>query len=54
MVKSLSAEMEKMKVEGRSTYRNPQNIDNIGNFRRLNKNVPQIMPREQRDRERND
>jgi hypothetical protein len=54
MVKSLSAKMEKIKVEGRKTYKNPQNIDNRGNFRRPNNNAPQIMPREQRDRDRND
>jgi hypothetical protein len=54
MVKSLSAEMEKIKMEGKQTYRNPQNIDNRGNFRRPNNNAPQIMPREQRDRDRSD
>jgi ribonuclease HI len=54
MVKSLTAEMEKMKFEGKQTYRNPQNIDNRGNFRRPNKNVPQMMPREQRNRDRDD
>jgi len=40
MVKTLSAKMEKMKMEGKQTYRNPQNIDNKGNFRRPNDNVP--------------
>jgi hypothetical protein len=54
MVKSLSAEMEKMKMEGKPTYKNPQNIDNRGNFRRPNNNVPRIMPREKRDRDRSD
>jgi hypothetical protein len=54
MVKSLSAEMEKMKFEGKQTYKNPQNGDNRGNFRRPNNNVPQIMPREQRNRDRDD
>jgi ribonuclease HI len=54
MVKSLSVEMEKMRIEGKQTYKNPQNIDNRGNFRRPNNNAPQIMPREQRDRDRND
>jgi hypothetical protein len=54
MVKSLSAEMEKIKVEGRQTYRNTQNIDNKGNFRSSNNNVPQIMPREEMERDRND
>jgi hypothetical protein len=46
--------MEKMKVGGKTDYRNPQNIDNRGNFRRPNNNVPQIMPREQRNRDRDD
>jgi hypothetical protein len=48
MVKTLSAEMEKMKAEGKQTYRNPQNVDNRENFRRPNNNVPQIMLREQK------
>ena len=54
MVKSLSAEMEKIRKKGKQTYKNLQNIDNIGNFRRLNNNAPQIMPREKRDRDRSD
>jgi hypothetical protein len=49
MVKSLSAEMDKMKMEGKPTYINPQKTDNRGNFRRPNNNAPQIMPREQRE-----
>jgi hypothetical protein len=53
MVKLCLLEMEKMK-EGKTTYRNPQNVDNRGNFRRPNNNVPQIMPREQRNRDRDD
>jgi hypothetical protein len=40
MVKSLSAEMEKMKFEGKKTYKNPQNIENRGNFRRPNNHAP--------------
>jgi len=54
MVKSMSAEMEKMKFEGTQGYKNVPNIDSRGNFRRLNNNNPQIMPRDQRDRDRND
>jgi hypothetical protein len=54
MVKSLSVEMEKMKFEGKQGYKNVSNVDNRGNFRRPNNNAPQIMPREQRDRDRND
>ena len=40
MVKILSTEMEKIKEEGKKTYKNPQNVDNRGNFRRPNNNVP--------------
>jgi hypothetical protein len=54
MVMTLSVEMEKMKVEGKQTYKNPQNVDNRGNFRRPNNNVPQIMAREQKRRDRDD
>jgi hypothetical protein len=52
-VKSLSIEIEKLKLEGKQTYRNTQNTDNKGNFRRPN-NAPQILPRDPRNRERND
>jgi hypothetical protein len=54
IVKSLSAEMEKMKVEGKQTYINPQNTENKGNFRRPNNNAPQIIQRDQRGRDRED
>jgi hypothetical protein len=54
MIKSISAEMEKIKMEGKQTYINPQNIDNRGNFKRPNNNAPRIMPREERDRDRSD
>jgi hypothetical protein len=32
LVKSFSTEMEKLKFEGKQSYRNPQNVDNRGNF----------------------
>jgi hypothetical protein len=54
IVKSLSAEMEKMKVEGKQTYINPQNTENKGNFRRPNNNAPHIIQRDQRGRDRED
>jgi hypothetical protein len=54
MVKSLSAEMEKMKFKGKQGYKAAQNDDNRGNFRRPNNNAHHIMPRELRDRDRND
>jgi len=41
-------------MEGKQTYINPQNIDNRGNFRRPNNNAPRIMPREQRNKYRDD
>jgi hypothetical protein len=53
LVKSLSTEIEKLKSEGKQTYRNAQNTDNRGNFRRPN-NAPQILPRDPRNRERDD
>jgi hypothetical protein len=53
LVKSLSAEMEKMKFEGKQGYKSAQNDDNRGNFRRPN-NTPQILPREPRNRDRDD
>jgi hypothetical protein len=53
LVKSLSAEMEKLKLEGRQNYRNTHNADNRGNFRRPN-NSPQVLPRDQRNRDRDD
>jgi hypothetical protein len=53
LVKSLSTEIEKLKSEGKQTYRNAQNNDNRGNYRRPN-NAPQIFPRDPRNRERDD
>jgi hypothetical protein len=53
LVKSMFVEMEKLKLEGRQNYRNPQNVDNRGNFRRP-KNAPHILPREQRSSDIND
>jgi hypothetical protein len=52
MVKSLSAEMERMKVEGRQAYKGPQNTENKGGFRRPNNFTPPNVQREKgRDRE---
>jgi hypothetical protein len=53
LVKSLSTEIEKLKSEGRQPYRNAQNTENRGNFLRPN-NAPQILPRDPRNRERDD
>ena len=53
LVKSLSTEMEKLKLKGKWTYKNTQNIDNRGNFRTPN-NAPQILPRDLGNRERDD
>jgi hypothetical protein len=52
MVKSLSAEMERMKVEGRQAYKGPQSAKNKGGFRRPNNVVSPTVQRERgRDRE---
>jgi hypothetical protein len=40
LLKSISTRMERLEVEGKPTYRNPQNIDNKGNFRRKINNAP--------------
>jgi hypothetical protein len=54
LIKSLSERMERLELEGKQTYKNPQNADNRGNFRRPNKNAPQIFQREQRNRDKHD
>jgi hypothetical protein len=51
LVKSLSVEMEKLKFEGKQGYRNTQNTNNRGNFRRPN-NFPQVIHRDQRNKDR--
>jgi hypothetical protein len=52
MVKSLSAEMEKMRVEGRQAYKGPQNTEKGGGFKRPNNFTPTNVQREKgRDRE---
>jgi hypothetical protein len=53
VLKLLSDRMERWELEGKPVYRNPQNTDNRG-FRRLNNNVPQDFPREQRRKYRDD
>jgi hypothetical protein len=52
MVKSLSAEMERMKVEGRQAYKGPQNAENKGGFSRpSNITSPTVQRERGRDRE---
>jgi hypothetical protein len=52
MVKSLSAEMERMRMEGRQAYKGPQNAERGGGFRRPNNIASPAMQREKgRDRE---
>jgi hypothetical protein len=53
LVKSLSTEMEKLKLEGKQNYRNTQNADNRVNFIRPN-NAPQVLQRDPRNRDRDD
>jgi hypothetical protein len=45
--------MEKMKFEGKQSYKSAQNVDNRENFRRPN-NSPHILPREPRNKDRDD
>jgi hypothetical protein len=49
MVKSLSAEMERMKVERRQAYKGPQSTENKGGFRRPNNIAPPMMQRDRDD-----
>jgi hypothetical protein len=37
--------MERLELEGKKTYINPQNVDNRGSFRRLSNHAPQIIKR---------
>ena len=45
--------MEKLKLEGKQNYRNTQNANNRGNFKRPN-NSPQVLQRDQRNRDMDD
>jgi hypothetical protein len=52
MVKSLSTEMERMRMEGRQAYKGPQIAENKGGFRRPNNFTPPNVQKEKgRDRE---
>jgi hypothetical protein len=53
MLKSLAAKVERLELEGKPMYRNPQNNDNKG-FRRSDNNMPPVFPREQRGKDRED
>jgi hypothetical protein len=53
MVKSLSAEMERMRVEGRQAYRGPKNAEKGGYFRRPN-NIASLTVQRERGRDRED
>jgi hypothetical protein len=53
LLKSLSAKMERWELEGKKSYRNFQNPDSRGSFKRPN-NAPQIIQRDQRNRDRDD
>jgi hypothetical protein len=54
MVKYLSAEMERMNMEGRQAYKVPQNEEKKGGLRRPNNISPLTMQRDQRGRDRED
>jgi len=53
MVKSLSVEMERMKVEARQAFKGPQSAKNKGGFRRPN-NVVSLTVQRERGRDRED
>ena len=46
--------MERLELEGKQSYKNPPNADNRDNFRSPNNNSPQIIQREQRNKDRED
>jgi hypothetical protein len=54
LLKSLSARMERLELEGKKTYKNPQYVDNRGKFRRSNNNSPHIVQREPQIRDMDD
>jgi hypothetical protein len=53
LLKSLSARMERFKLEGKKSYKNPQIADNRGSFKRPT-NAPQTIQRDQRNMDRDD
>jgi hypothetical protein len=53
LLKSLSARMERIELEGKKSYKNPPNVDNRGSFKRPT-NAPQTIQRDQRGRDRDD
>jgi hypothetical protein len=53
MVKSLSTEMERIKVEWRQAYKGPKNVENKGGFRRPN-NITSLTVQRERGRDRED
>jgi hypothetical protein len=53
LLKLLSARVERIELEGKKNYRNPQNVDSRGNYRRPN-HTPQIIQRDQRNRDKDD
>jgi hypothetical protein len=52
-IKLFAAKIERWELEGKPMYRNPLNTDNRG-FRRPANNIPQVLPREQRGKDRED
>jgi hypothetical protein len=53
LLKSLSTRMEKVKLEGKKSYRNSQNTENRGSFK-IRTNAPQIIQRDHRNWDRDD
>jgi hypothetical protein len=52
-IKSIANKIERLELEGKPMYKNPQNNDNRG-FRRPANNMPQVFSREQRGKDRED
>jgi hypothetical protein len=52
MVKSLSAEMERMRVEGRQAYKGPQNAKKGGGFKRPNNFSPRMYKKKEEETEK--
>jgi hypothetical protein len=53
LLKSLSARMEKIELEGKKIYRNSQNTENRGSFK-IPTNAPHVIQRDHRNRDRYD
>jgi hypothetical protein len=53
LLKSLSAKVERLELEGKKSYRNPPNDDNRGSFKRKT-NAPQKIQGDHRNNDKDD